>query len=128
MKLGVVALVVLALVAVAVGGLAIQAAQDAGNVELQAARAELARQEAAQAAARTWQAQQEAELAVQVAAERAKNARALDGAWAGLGLVVALGLGGAGVILAVGLALAAVDAARLRARLVRPVGDMGNGV
>jgi len=127
-KLGVVALVVLALVAVAVGGLAIQAAQDAGNVELQAARAELARQEAAQAAARTWQAQQEAELAVQVAAERAKNARALDGAWAGLGLVVALGLGGAGVILAVGLALAAVDAARLRARLVRPVGDMGNGV
>ena len=95
MKLGVVALVVLALVAVAVGGLAIQAAQDAGNVELQAARAELARQEAAQAAARTWQAQQEAELAVQVAAERAKNARALDGAWAGLGLVVALGLGGA---------------------------------
>ena len=127
MKLGV-ALVILALVAVAVGGLAIQAAQDAGNVELQAARAELARQEAAQAAARTWQAQQEAELAVQVAAERARNAVALDGAWAGLGLVVALGLGGAGVVLAVGLALAAVDAARLRARLIRPVGDMANGV
>ena len=110
-------LVILALVAVAVAvGLpAIRAAVDSGNVELQAARAETARQEAAQEAVKTWQAQREAELSVQVAAERAQNAIAFDGAWAGLALAVGLGLGGAAVVLAVGLAFAAVDAARLRA-------------
>ena len=123
-------LVILALVAVAVAvGLpAIRAAVDSGNVELQAARAETARQEAAQEAVKTWQAQQEAELSVQVAAERAQNAIAFDGAWAGLALAVGLGLGGAAVVLAVGLAFAAVDAARLRARLVRPVGNMASAV
>ena len=123
-------LVILALVAVAVAvGLpAIRAAVDSGNVELQAARAETARQEAAQEAVRTWQAQQEAALAVRVAAERAQNAIAFDGAWAGLALAVGLGLGGAAVVLAVGLAFAAVDAARLRARLVRPVGNMASAV
>lgn len=123
-------LVILALVAVAVAvGLpAIRAAVDSGNVELQAARAETARQEAAQEAVKTWQAQQEAELSVQVAAERAQNAIAFDGAWAVLALAVGLGLGGAAVVLAVGLAFAAVDAARLRARLVRPVGNMASAV
>ena len=114
--------------AVAVGLPAIRAAVDSGNVELQAARAETARQEAAQEAVKTWQAQQEAELSVQVAAERAQNAIAFDGAWAGLALAVGLGLGGAAVVLAVGLAFAAVDAARLRARLVRPVGNMASAV
>lgn len=130
MKSGIGALVILALVvvAVAVGLPALRAAVDSGNVELQAARAETARQEAAQEAVKTWQAAQEAELAVRVAAERAQNAIAFDGAWAGLALAVGLGLGGAAVVLAVGLAFAAVDAARLRARLVRPVGNMASGV
>ena len=128
MKLGTVALVVLALVVVALGGLALRAGVDGGNVELQAARAAQEQERAAQEAVKTWQAQREAELAVQVAAERAQNAVMFDGAWASLGLVVAFGLGGAAVVLAVGLAFAAVGPARLRARLVRPIGNMASGV
>jgi hypothetical protein len=85
-----------------------------------AREAELAKQEAV----KTWKAQEEARLDLEVATATADTAVALAPVWQAAGLVVALALGGALVMLAYGLVSAAVVAARLRATLIHADPDM----
>ena len=79
-----------------------------------AREAELAKQEAI----KTWQAQEQARLDVEVAKATADTATELAPVWQAAGLILALALGGALVVLAYGLVSAAVTAARLRASLI----------
>jgi energy-coupling factor transporter ATP-binding protein EcfA2 len=86
-----------------------------GVAAARAAReAELAKQEAV----RTWQQQQQAQLDVGVAKATADTATELAPAWQAAGLILALALGGALVMLVYGLSTAAITAARLRATLI----------
>lgn len=75
---------------------------------------ELAKQEAV----KTWQAQEQARLDVEVATATADTAAALAPIWQTMTLVLALALGGALVMLVYGLTSAAITAARLRASLI----------
>ena len=85
-----------------------------------AREAELAKQEAV----RTWQQQQQAQLDVEVATATADTAVALAPIWQAAGLIVALALGGALVMLVYGLSTAAITGARLRATLIHADRDM----
>ena len=114
------ALLTLAAVALAVAILApvVQHATEKTIDGVAAARtareAELAKQEAV----RTWQQQQQAQLDVEVAKATADTATELAPIWQTAGLVLALALGGALVLLAYGLVSAAVTAAKVRATLI----------
>ena len=114
------ALLTLAAVALAVAILApvVQHATEKTIDGVAAARtareAELAKQEAV----RTWQQQQQAQLDVEVAKASATAASELAPIWQAAGLVLALAIGGALVMLVYGLTHATVTAARLRATLI----------
>lgn len=116
-KITLLTLVVLGLALVALAPV-VQHATDSAIDGVAAARSARETELAKQEAVRTWQQQQQAQLDVEVAVATADTATALAPIWQAAGLVVALALGGALVLLAYGLTTAAITSARLRATLI----------
>ena len=114
------ALLTLAALALAAAVLApsLQHATDGAIDGIAAARTAREQELAKQEAVKTWQAQEQARLDLQVATATADTAAQLAPVWQAAGLVLALALGGALVLLAYGLTTAAITGARLRASLI----------
>ena len=114
------ALLTLAALALAAAILApsLQHATDGAIDGIAAARTAREQELAKQEAVRTWQAAQQAQLDLQVATATADTAAQLAPVWQAAGLVLALALGGALIMLVYGLTTAAITAARLRSTLI----------
>lgn len=114
------ALLTLAALALAAAVLApsLQHATDGAIDGIAAARTAREQELAKQEAVKTWQAQEQARLDLQVATATADTAAQLAPVWQAAGLVLVLALGGALVMLVYGLTTAAITAARLRSTLI----------
>ena len=114
------ALLTLAALALAAAILApsLQHATDGAIDGIAAARTAREQELAKQEAVKTWQAQEQARLDLQVATATADTAAQLAPVWQAAGLVLVLALGGALVMLVYGLTTAAITAARLRSTLI----------
>ena len=114
------ALLTLAALALAAAVLApsLQHATDGAIDGIAAARTAREQELAKQEAVKTWQAQEQARLDLQVATATADTAAQLAPVWQAAGLVLVLALGGALVMLVYGLTTAVITAARLRSTLI----------